>query len=212
MQISESFRGAFSESRIDRGTGVIHNVKLLGRVSRNGRTYSDDAMADAVRLYDGAKVFFDHPTARELRERDGVRSVRDLAGRIRNPRKAGDAVRGDFEILNAPSIRETVLALASSRIGGFSHRAVGQVRDSVVEGLESVAALELVSDPATTANLFEGRTEPRDRRAELLEQATRTWFTASGTFAHPSPRRAEKEGTVLENGALLQTAIETWFT
>ena len=38
--------------RVDREAGVIFGVKIIGRHSRNGRTYSDRALSEAVNLYE----------------------------------------------------------------------------------------------------------------------------------------------------------------
>lgn len=167
---------AFAESAIDRDSNVISNVKLCGAVSKNKRRYSDKALQDAARLYRGASVYFDHPTDRELRERRGIRSVLDLAGRVVSARKVGDSVRGDIEVLNVNRTREHIFALAEQMPdkAGFSHRARGNVRrengTEIVEGLEEVFAVELVSDPATAKSLFESVEEETDMKEVTLEQ------------------------------------------
>ena len=140
---------------------VIHNVALLGRVSANGRVYREQAMKDAVKLYDGAPVYIDHPTETELRARGGIRSAHDFAGRIRNPRLAGDRVRGDIEVLDREPTKSLLLSVANQmpEQAGMSHRARGRMEmedgQEYVEGLLSVDAVEFVMEPATMAGLFE---------------------------------------------------------
>jgi hypothetical protein len=56
--------------RVDRTAGVIRGVKLLGLRSRNGRRYLDSALAEAVGLYEGAKVNINHPKGHPLAPRD----------------------------------------------------------------------------------------------------------------------------------------------
>ena len=160
---------ALAEATVDRDSNVIQNVTLLGKHSKNGRTYSDKALEDAVRLYENAPFFFDHPTDREMRDRKGTRSVLDLAGRIRNPRRVGDMVRGTIEILNVQPAKDLIFALAEQMptAVGNSHRVLGRVKregdTEVVEGLDRVFAVELVTDPATTSGLFESlETETND--------------------------------------------------
>ena len=53
---------AFAEAglRIDRDKGIIHDVKVLGRDSKNGRVYTQEAMNDAAKLYEGISVNIDH--------------------------------------------------------------------------------------------------------------------------------------------------------
>lgn len=160
-QLHESFDNAFSESTVS--GNLIQNVKLLGRVSRNNRTYSEQAISDAARLYENVGVYFDHPTDRELRDRKGVRSVHDLAGKVRNPRVVGSEVRGDIQVLDfgesSPAKFLKALAEQMPDAVGFSHRASGMLvkgdNGDVVESLDHVFAHELVTDPATTAGLFE---------------------------------------------------------
>ena len=177
MDFIESLDGAttFSEAHVDRSSNVIQNMTLLGRVSKNGRRYSERAMQDAVRLYDGVAVYFDHPTDRELRDRGGSRSVLDLAGRIRNPRLVGDRVRGDLEVLRVEPGRSLIFALAEQMPSqaGSSHRATGRVRreggQDVVEGIDKVFAVELVTDPATTSGLFESVQKEREMHQQFEE-------------------------------------------
>ena len=177
--LHESFEGSpFTESHIS--GNVIHNVKLLGSVSRNKRTYSEQAMKDAVRLYENAPAFFDHPTKSELRERDGVRSVRDLAGKILNPRRLTGEIRGDIQMIDVPengSVNPktflTALVEQMPDMAGFSHRAQGTIKKGsdgdVVEGLTDVFALELVTEPATSNGLFESLERTRDPQETEME-------------------------------------------
>lgn len=162
MKIREQLAEALAEARVDRQSNRISDVALLGKVSQNGRVYSESAMKDAARLYAGARVFLDHPTDREMKRRNGVRSVRDLVGRIQNPRFAGDRVRGDLDLLEAEPARSQILSLAEKApdLVGMSHRARGEVRERedgthVVESLDTVYAVELVTEPATVEGLTE---------------------------------------------------------
>ena len=169
IEIHEQFdTTAFTESRVD--GNVIFNVKLLSEKSRNGRTYSERALKEAATLYKGVAVYFDHPTPREMRERKGVRSVRDLIGEVRNPRKIGKEVRGDIAVLDfgesSPAKFLTAVAEQMPNAVGFSHRARGQITrgddGDVVESLDRVYAHELVTDPATTSGLFESLQDTDD--------------------------------------------------
>lgn len=200
-QIWEDFElgQAFRESRVDRAEHLIRNVTLCGKVSKNGRTYSDRALDDAARLYAHTPFYLDHPTEAEMRERKGVRSVLDLAGEVVNPRRSGDHVRGDLHVLEREPISSLVFALAEQmpHMAGNSHRARGTIRPGtsgagdVVEGLAEVFAVELVTDPATTAGLFESVTqedavdfktltvaELKKQRPDLLEQLSKDVTTA----------------------------------
>src|SRR5215510_10167219 len=47
--------------RVDREQAIIRGVKIIGLVSRNGRRYRSAALAQAVGMYEGAKVNVNHP-------------------------------------------------------------------------------------------------------------------------------------------------------
>ena len=61
-EITES---CFSESKFEEATGLILDVLLLGAKSKNDREYTEDAMRNAVGLYNGAKCFLNHVTSDE---------------------------------------------------------------------------------------------------------------------------------------------------
>lgn len=167
----------FAESTVDRQGLRIQNVALLGRESRNGRTYSDRAMDDAARLYEGARIYLDHPRRSEERE---TRSVRDLVGKVVSARVTGDRVRGDVHLLDSQEGRR-VLALAEQfpDLVGMSHRAKGRVArtngQEIVEELTAVESVDLVTEPASTGGLRESVDHGRryDRERDLEEAATR---------------------------------------
>ena len=177
MELNESVSGGrtFAEVSVDRESNMIHDITLLGRVSKNGRRYSTKAMEDAVRLYEGVRFFLNHPTAQELRDRKGSRSVLDLAGRIRRPRLVGDRVRGDLEVLSAEPGRSLLFSIAEQMpdLVGASHRASGKVRregrEEIVTELDSVAAVELVTNPATVGGLFESIQEEKMKQTKEID-------------------------------------------
>jgi hypothetical protein len=168
------------EAQIDREGSRIANVKLLGAVSKNGRRYSSQALDDAKVLFEGARFFLDHPTEQELRATQGVRSVKDLAGKVIGVRRIGEEVRGDLQILNREPTKSLIFSLAEQmpELVGNSWRGDGKVRQEngtqIVEGLTKVHAIELVTEPATATTLFEsvdndGSTQMKDVTIEKLK-------------------------------------------
>ena len=158
---------AWSENlRVDRDNRVIHDVKILGRQSRNGRVYTEQAMAEAAALYDGCDVNIDHPATGESTH---SRRLADGFGALRNVRLAADAVFGDLHYFDQHPLAALVLERAERMPDkfGLSHNAAGRVsqRDgqTVVEGIDRVLSVDLVRNPATTSGLFE---ELVDRVAE----------------------------------------------
>lgn len=157
----ESF---LADANIDRDAGVLRNVTLLGTVSRNKRRYTENAMRDAVRLYEGASFYIDHPTKADAKDRDNVRSIKDLAGKVSNVRMVDNYVRGDITLLKDDSLASKVLNIAEQMPdkAGNSHRVMASTRNrrdaqgfEVVEGIDQVLGIEFVTDPATTKGVFE---------------------------------------------------------
>ena len=145
--------------RVDRQGGVIRGVKVLGLQSRNGRVYLPDALRQAARLYEGAKVNVNHPRGNP----GGPRDYQDRIGRD-PPVSCGG--RGSwFATLHSipkrpgrtavwtPSIRGQKRGLFAQRRGRCARRG-----DSVVvEAIVRVQSVDLVADPATTRGLFESQ-------------------------------------------------------
>jgi hypothetical protein len=190
---------------------VIQNVSLLGRTSLNNRVYSEQAMQDAVRLYDGAPVYIDHPTDDELDARGGIRSVHDFAGRVRNPRKVGDRVRGDIEVLDREPTRSLMLSVAKQmpEQAGMSHRARGELTRTDdgkdrVDSLLSVEAVEFVMEPATVAGLFEAVTRTGEAAAQGSDQDNQAVLRDKVRAAFPKyGEHLWVEATYSEDGVLV---------
>ena len=78
---------------MDRATGVVRGIKVLGLHSRIGREYLPDALGRAVALYEGAKVNVNHPKGNPLAPRD----YQERIGIIRNVQyRSGDGLFPDF--------------------------------------------------------------------------------------------------------------------
>jgi hypothetical protein len=150
-------------SRVDREAGVIRRVKVLGRESANGRTYSDQAMHDAARLYEGARVNINHDRDKPTRER----GLLEEFGTLKNVQLQEGSVYADLYYIKSHPLAELVLEKAErfpDKIG-LSHNADGrgqrQAGKFVVESIERVLSVDLVLNPATTKGLFESAERPR---------------------------------------------------
>lgn len=148
-----------SESlKIDKELGVIKGVKVLGRESKNGRTYSDGAMADAAKLYEGVKVNIDHPQGREG---SAERGFAEGIGELRNITRDRDGVFGDLHFLKTHPSTPMLVESAERfpRQFGLSHNAEGDLNERdgkwVVESIQAVHSVDIVSRPATNAGIFE---------------------------------------------------------
>jgi len=146
-------------SRVDEDAGVIRNVKILGLTSKNGRIYSVDAIREAQHLYDGVKVYIDHPVGRA--DRPYVSGF----GEIRNPSvKESSGLYGDL-YYNTRHPQANQIAEDARRFPtnfGLSHNAEGTVARKggklVVDKINYVESVDIVGRPATNKSLFESYT------------------------------------------------------
>ncbi len=144
--------------RVDRHVGVIRGVKVLGLESRNGRTYLPEALAQAVQLYEDAKVNVNHPKGSPTSPRD----YQDRIGAIRHVAvRAGEGLFGDFYFNPKHALAEQLMwdAEHAPENVGFSRNVEARVSRRgdrvVVEAISRVQSVDLVADPATTRGLFE---------------------------------------------------------
>lgn len=190
--------------RIDRENRVIRDVKVAGLESVNtarvlglplewgdalDKTYSylESALQEALPLYEGSRVYLDHPETqidesgrRVISSSD--RKVADHFGRLRELRFVpGDGIRGNLEYLEKHPLAEKVLETAArmSEQLALSHRAflepvlvAGRV---VVRAIRRVLSVDLITEnPGTTVTLFEsavqmipGRMTPAAQEEEM---------------------------------------------
>ena len=167
------------DSRIDREAGIIHDVKVLGKESDNGRVYEESTFAQAVAMYEGVVCRIDHDMDVP------VRPLASTVGQLRNVVRKGDDIRADFHVVMSHPMSAQIFEMAEKFPGtfGFSHAADGFVEDDghgiqrVVE-LIHVESVDLVTKPATTKSLFEGKEaempKPKQEKTTLrtlVEQA-----------------------------------------
>jgi hypothetical protein len=144
--------------RIDRPSGVIRGVKILGLASRNGRRYLPEALARAAALYEGAKVNVNHAKGHPA----GPRDYQDRIGTIRGVAvRPDEGLFADFHFNPKHALAEQLLwdAAHAPENVGFSHNVEARLArrgdQTVVEAITRVESVDLVADPATTRGLFE---------------------------------------------------------
>jgi hypothetical protein len=154
--------------RVDRTAGVIRGVKVLGLQSRNGRRYRERALAEAVKLYEGAKVNVNHPKGHPLSPRDYQDRLGVICGVQLRP---SEGLFGDLHFNPKHALSEQLMwdAEHASQNVGLSHNVLAQTtregNETIVEAITKVQSIDLVADPATTRGLFEqdGKVTPDDR-------------------------------------------------
>jgi hypothetical protein len=149
------------EIRVDRETGIVHGVKFLGRESVNGRSYSDQAMADAKRLYESVVINIDHDRKEPSRERGFMEGFAFPIPEKFEQR--ADGIYGSLQTIKNHPATPTFLEWAekSPKRLGLSHNAEGKSRreggKTIIESLSRVHSVDLVRNPATTNGLFESK-------------------------------------------------------
>jgi hypothetical protein len=143
--------------RVNKEQGIIELVKCLGIDSKNGRTYSEQARLDASKAYDEVEVNIDHQGG------DGppTRPMADGFGVLRNVVTTKEGVFADLHYLKTHPLADMIVEKAERfpHKFGMSHVALGAVSGEpgslVVESIQSVESVDIVSRPATVAGLFE---------------------------------------------------------
>ena len=158
--------------RIDRENGIIHGVKVLGLQSANDRgkrRYLKEASVSATALYEGRKIYIDHISIKESKPKP--RQTAERWGKLVNvrPDPATGELFGDLHYLKSHRMTEAILE-AAERFNdfGLSHDASGKMRtengENVVYEIAEVHSVDIVQDPATNRNLFEGRSMATKRK------------------------------------------------
>jgi hypothetical protein len=164
---------------VDKAAGIIRNAKLLGLISQNGREYTEAALRNSVPLFESARVNLDHPP----RGHEGItRNVSDWVGIVENVRFVpGDGLRGDIrlrresahfaEIMEAATAFPGSFGLSPNQLGRVVHRGGKQI----VEAIERVRSVDMVTTPATTRGLFESVADaPRPISADEVRGVLRS--------------------------------------
>jgi len=155
--------------RIHSEQGVIEGVRVLGRESKNGRTYSDKALREAASFYEGVEVNIDHPGNKRRSSATMERGLAEGFGELRNISTRDDGVYADLHYLKSHPMAPQIVERAErfpTKVG-LSHNAEGDVRTkggrTVVEGIRRVISVDVVSRPATNESLFESEDESMTR-------------------------------------------------
>jgi len=155
---------------VDRSQSIVKNVKIIGFESANGRTYTADALKEAISMYEGVNVNIDHPEGSP----DEQRSAWDRIGFLRNVHFVdGKGLYGDLHLLPSHPFTERILEAAEKmpQIYGLSHNARGEGYEDkksgkfIVNKVAEVRHVDLVADPATTHSLAESASQQKTKEA-----------------------------------------------
>lgn len=212
VQLSETVYG-----RVQGVEGrMIHGVVLLNSKSANGRYYPPATMERARDLFDDRRAYIDHPPDDKNEE---PRSVRDLIGKFSNigieQVGAGQSrLTADLRVF-AGQDGDRVIEIAKNDPDaiGFSINGRGDVTEDdegkqTVEAIHRIRSVDLVTEPAATRTLFEGKQDTEDDtegkeemelKEELAEAKRRTeQLEREKDELAEAVSKAEEEKTKLE--------------
>lgn len=146
--------------QVDRQAGVIKNVKVLGWVSENKRRYLPEAGRMALSLYEGVKVYCNHPS-----RPNQTRTTDDAFGKLQNARWTPEGVYADLLYFKSHPMADRVCEDAERGLAvfGLSHNADGDTStdpvtgETIVHKILEVRSVDLVTDPATVSSLAESK-------------------------------------------------------
>lgn len=163
----------FSEAVFDATDKLlVKNVAWLGPTSKNGYTYTQEALRKAQSLFNGVKLFINHPSKEE--ESTGRRDVMKLAGIGVSPRFVEGKLRGDAELLpDQWGEKFWNIAKLMPEAAGMSQNATGKMKKGgdgamQVEEITKVFSVDLVANPATTSSMFESR-DKNDKENKVMD-------------------------------------------
>lgn len=184
VELVESVVTTVPISNVDRENGIIRNVKILGRTApTKKREYTDKAIAEACRHYEGLEVNLNHTDApnksavRPLAEGWGV--IRNARAVLDSPIREDDGGYGDLHYLKSHPATPWLLERIDRGMKiGLSHNARGYSHvkggKEIVESVPVVFSADLVSRPATVKNLFESEDAESITIAEFIATADKT--------------------------------------
>lgn len=190
----------------DDAPGLIRGVKLLGLRSRNKRNYDTPGVRkDAASKLNGAAVFIDHPAdpsaSRSYADKFGVvegyeyRPGKGHYGNIRYNQKHPLAEQFLFDVQHMPR------TLGMSINGRVRQGARGADGDVVIEGIDAIRSVDIVTRPATTDGIFEHEEseeemsltleELRAKHPEIVEQIAKEAVTKTADATEQQKLAAE---------------------
>ena len=134
-----------SEAKLDKGIATVTIIKS-GFNEGNGRYYPAEVLKRDYKVFEGAKMYADHPTPAEDKARP-ERSIRDWVGTLNNVE-----VKEDGTIIGKATIVEPWLQAKLARLRdsemlsemGISINAIGSASDAEIEGIKTKLVEKLI--------------------------------------------------------------------
>jgi len=165
------------EGNIDSDNHIVKNVCIFGKKdSDNDYSYTDKAVDSLTRLAEGVKCFLNHPSKQEIKDRDGVRDLKDWVGIYATPRRNGEQVFADLFVRESYwDLVQDIAMMQPAKVGNSVNSRVKVFveetgKESIVD-IDKLHSVDLVASGATIDNLWESTNEKLDgEENELSEQ------------------------------------------
>jgi hypothetical protein len=172
---AEYFNSAGRKLTVDREKSCVHNVKLSGFESKNGRRFAPEAVTQLASMLEGARVNVNHNDA----DLAAPRSYRDRFGKATNVKAESDGIYGTVHFNPKHAMAEAFAwdAENSPENCGMSPvyfpTKTSRTRDGklLIEGIRRVVSVDLVADPATTISLSESENPVSQDLSEALAES-----------------------------------------
>lgn len=159
---------------VDEQAGVLRGLKILGNVSGNGREYPAATIERAARIYEGRPSNANHN-----RKRGEDADVNNRLGVWIKTYVENGELYGDFAYLKSHPLSARLVEAARrpelNRVFGFSHDARGRERreggKAIIEAIDEVKSIDLVSDPASVSGLYESLESPMTMKLSALVES-----------------------------------------
>lgn len=146
--------------RVDRTSGVIRGVRVLGAKSHNNRIYLPEAIKGGLHLYEGISVRIGH-----RKSPNELRDPAEMFGWLRKCRIGEDgAIFADLHFLKSHPMAERVCEAAerNPQLFCLSHDATGEGENDSegrfrVRKLTGLKSVDVVVDGGVNVSLFEER-------------------------------------------------------
>lgn len=126
-----------TEAKVDKGVAKITVIKA-GFNSSKDRFYPGDMLAKDYKVFEGLKMYADHPSEFDENNRP-ERSIRDWVATLKNVQSIGNTVIGEAHIVE-PWMQEKLATLRDKGMlseMGISINAVGTATEAEIEGVKT---------------------------------------------------------------------------
>lgn len=177
--MTEQFKSIQALSEASLKDNIIHNVHVLGFVSKNGNTYAEAAVRKAVAMYENVDVYLNHTDSgkpRLMENKIGV--LRGISF------KEGSGIWANELVMNPKHQEFDKIKWWAENFPsklGMSHvaagLATGTAGNRVIEEIKAVESVDLVPNPATVAGLHESLQNAADDAQIHLDKLIEANYT-----------------------------------